>query len=154
MQDAEYMKIALEQAKIAVGFDEVPVGAIIVKDNKIIGYGANCKERNNCAVYHAEIVAITDACKAINNWYLDNCTMYVTLEPCPMCCGAILNSRIDRVVFGATDPKSGGVKSMYNLLNDDRLNHTCEVVGGVLEEECSQILTEFFKKKRAEKKQK
>lgn len=152
MQDTEYMQIALERAKLAAEFDEVPVGAIIVKDNKIIGYGENRKERENCAVYHAEIVAITEACKVTNNWYLDNCTMYVTLEPCPMCCGAILNSRIDRVVFGATDPKSGGIVSMYNLLNDERLNHTCKVTGGVLEEECSKILTDFFKKKRQDKK--
>lgn len=152
MQDKDFMLIALEQAKIAAEFDEVPVGAVIVKDGKVIAKAANRKERENCAVYHAEIVAITEACKKIDNWYLDGTTLYVTLEPCPMCCGAILNSRIDRVVFGATDPKSGGVKSMYNLLNDKRLNHTCEVKGGVLEEECATILSDFFKKKRASKK--
>ncbi|MDE6967488.1 MAG: tRNA adenosine(34) deaminase TadA [Clostridia bacterium] len=153
MQDIEYMQIALAQAKSAQTFDEVPVGAIIVKYDKIIAYGENRKERENCAIYHAEIVAIREACKVLNNWYLDGCTMYVTLEPCPMCCGAIVNSRIDRLVYGASDPKSGAVKSLYNLLNDSRLNHNVEVVSGVLERECGEILTEFFKKKREIKKQ-
>lgn len=153
MQDIEYMQIALAQAKSAQTFDEVPVGAIIVKNDKIIAYGENRKERENCAIYHAEIVAIREACKVLNNWYLDGCTMYVTLEPCPMCCGAIVNSRIDRLVYGASDPKSGAVKSLYNLLNDSRLNHNVEVVSGVLERECGEILTEFFKKKREIKKQ-
>lgn len=152
MQDKDFMYIALEQAKIAASFDEVPVGAVIVKDGKVIAKGENRKERENCAVYHAEVVAITEACKKLDNWYLDGTTMYVTLEPCPMCCGAILNSRIDRVVFGATDPKSGGVQSMYSLLNDNRLNHTCQIEGGVLAEECAALLSDFFKKKRADKK--
>ncbi len=152
MQDIDYMKIALQQAKIAESYDEVPVGAVIVKDGKIIALGNNYKERENCAVFHAEIMAIINACKKLNNWYLDGCSLYVTLEPCPMCCGAIINSRIDRVVFGAKDEKSGGVVSLYNLLNDNRLNHIVEVEGGVLEEECSSILTNFFKNKRKEKK--
>lgn len=151
-QDEKFMRLALEQAIDAKIFDEVPVGAVIVRDGKVIACANNRKERENCAVYHAEIVAIIEACKKLDNWYLDGCTMYVTLEPCPMCCGAILNSRIDRVVFGATDQKSGGVKSLFNLLNDTRLNHICEVESGVLEEECSKILTEFFKQKREEKK--
>lgn len=153
MQDEEYMQLALRQAELAASFDEVPVGAVIVRNDQVIAIGTNAKERENCAIYHAEIVAIREACKKLDNWYLDGCTLYVTLEPCPMCCGAIVNSRIDRVVYGATDPKSGAVKSLYNLLTDTRLNHTAEVKGGVLEKECSAILSEFFKKKREAKKQ-
>lgn len=152
MQDKDYMQLALERAKLAATFDEVPIGAVIVKNGEVIAYGENRKERENCAVYHAEIVAITEACKKLNNWYLDDCTLYVTLEPCPMCCGAILNSRIDRVVYGATDAKSGGVTSLYNLLDDKKYNHICRIEGGVLEEECSAILSQFFKKKREQKK--
>lgn len=152
MTDADFMKLALEQAKNAQEFDEVPVGAVIVKDGEVIAVGNNFKERNNCAVYHAEIVAIMNACKKLNNWYLDGCTMYVTLEPCPMCCGAILNSRIDKLVYGASDKKSGAVDSLYQLLNDDRLNHKVQVVQGVLKEECGQILTNYFAKKREIKK--
>lgn len=153
MQDKDFMRLALDRAKQAAQFDEVPIGAVIVKDDQVIAYGENKKERENCAVYHAEIVAIMQACKKLNNWYLDGCTMYVTLEPCPMCCGALLNSRLDRLVYGASDLKSGGVQSLYNLLNDNRLNHTLQVQGGVLAEECGALLSEFFKKKREEKKQ-
>lgn len=152
MHDNDFMRLAIDRAKQAIQFDEVPIGAVIVKDGQVIAFGENQKERGNCAVYHAEIVAIIRACEKLNNWYLDGCTLYVTLEPCPMCCGAIINSRIDRVVYGASDPKSGGVKSLYNLLNDSRLNHTCEVVSGVLSEECGQLLSNFFKVKRMEKK--
>ena len=152
MQDEYFMQKAIEQAKSALAYDEVPIGAVIVKDDEIIAVGNNFKERENCAVYHAEVVAIINACKKLNNWYLDGCTLYVTLEPCPMCCGAIINSRIDRVVYGAKDLKSGAVVSLYNLLNDSKLNHQVQVTGGVLEAECSSILTDFFKKKREDKK--
>ena len=152
MQDEYFMQKAIEQAKSALAYDEVPIGAVIVKDDEIIAVGNNFKERENCAVYHAEVVAIINACKKLNNWYLDGCTLYVTLEPCPMCCGAIVNSRIDRVVYGAKDLKSGAVVSLYNLLNDSKLNHQVQVTGGVLEAECSSILTDFFKKKREDKK--
>ncbi len=152
MQDEYFMQKAIEQAKSALAYDEVPIGAVIVKDGEIIAVGNNFKERENCAVYHAEVVAIINACKKLNNWYLDGCTLYVTLEPCPMCCGAIVNSRIDRVVYGAKDLKSGAVVSLYNLLNDSKLNHQVQVTGRVLEAECSSILTDFFKKKREDKK--
>ena len=152
MQDEYFMQKAIEQAKSALAYDEVPIGAVIVKDDEIIAVGNNFKERENCAVYHAEVVAIINACKKLNNWYLDGCTLYVTLEPCPMCCGAIVNSRIDRVVYGAKDLKSGAVVSLYNLLNDSKLNHQVQVTGGDLEAECSSILTDFFKKKREDKK--
>jgi len=143
MQDEYFMQKAIEQAKSALAYDEVPIGAVIVKDDEIIAAGNNFKER---------VVAIINACKKLNNWYLDGCTLYVTLEPCPMCCGAIVNSRIDRVVYGAKDLKSGAVVSLYNLLNDSKLNHQVQVTGGVLEAECSSILTDFFKKKREDKK--
>ena len=152
MQDEYFMQKAIEQAKSALAYDEVPIGAVIVKDDEIIAVGNNFKERENCAVYHAEVLASINACKKLNNWYLDGCTLYVTLEPCPMCCGAIVNSRIDRVVYGAKDLKSGAVVSLYNLLNDSKLNHQVQVTGGVLEAECSSILTDFFKKKREDKK--
>lgn len=154
MQDKDFMLKAIEQAKIAQSFDEVPIGAVIVKDGQIIACGHNYKERENCAVFHAEIMAIINACKKLNNWYLDGCTLYVTLEPCPMCSGAIINSRIDRVVYGAKDPKSGAVESLYNLLQDKRLNHQVQCLGGVLEEECASLLSNFFKRKREEKKSK
>ena len=154
MQDKDFMLKAIEQAEIAQSFDEVPIGAVIVKDGKIIASGHNYKERENCAVFHAEIVAIINACKKLNNWYLDGCTLYVTLEPCPMCCGAIVNSRIYRVVYGAKDPKSGAVESLYNLLQDNRLNHQVQCLGGVLEENCANLISDFFKRKREEKKEK
>lgn len=152
MRDDEFMLLALEQAKIAESFDEVPVGVIITRGDEIVADGCNFKERKNCAVYHAEIVAIMNACEKLNNWYLDGCTMYVTLEPCPMCCGAIINSRLDRVVYGAKDPKSGGVESLYNILSDKRLNHTTQITAGVMEKECGEILTNYFRKKRELKK--
>lgn len=152
MKDDDFMLLALEQAKIAESFDEVPVGVIITRGDEIIADGCNFKERKNCAVYHAEIVAIMNACEKLNNWYLEGCTMYVTLEPCPMCCGAIINSRLDRVVYGAKDLKSGGVESLYNILTDKRLNHTTKITAGVMGKECGEILTNYFKKKRKEKK--
>lgn len=150
--DEKYMRMAIEQAELAKEYDEVPVGAVIVKDGEVIAVGGNRKERENCAVYHAEIVAITEACRVLDNWYLDGCDMYVTLEPCPMCCGAIINSRIDNLYYGATDPKSGCVKSMYELLTDKRFNHTVKVKGGILEKECGSLLTNYFKSKREKKK--
>lgn len=147
-----FMRLAIEQAKLGASMDEVPVGAVIIKDGHVIAASHNAKEQQNCAVYHAEICCIMEACGKLDNWYLDGCEMYVTLEPCPMCCGAILNSRIDRLYYGASDPKSGCVHSVYHLLNDKRFNHQVEVVGGVLEKECGGLLTEYFSQKRAEKK--
>lgn len=150
--DEYYMMLALEQAKLAAQFDEVPVGAVIVKDGEVIASAANMKERQNCAIYHAEMVAIEEASRRLDNWYLDGCTLFVTLEPCVMCCGGIINSRIDRVVYGASDEKSGGISSVYSILSDGKLNHKPSVTGGVLEQQCSSILTEFFKRKRETKK--
>lgn len=150
--DEVYMKAAIAEAKKAALRDEVPVGAVIVKDGKIVARAHNLKEQKNCANFHAETVAIERACKKLGNWYLEGCELYVTLEPCPMCCGAVINARVERVCFGAYDPKAGAVVSLYTLLSDPRLNHTAEVKGGVLETECAALLADFFKRKREEKK--
>lgn len=146
-----FMKKAISLAKKAGERDEVPVGAVIVKDGKIIATGYNKKEGKNCAVYHAEIVAIQKACKKIGNWYLDGCEMYVTMEPCPMCAGALINSRLDRLYFGAYDLKAGCCGSIMNLPEDKRFNHNLVVEGGVLQEQCASLLTSFFKQKRKNK---
>ena len=144
----KYMLLALEQAKLAFKADEVPVGACIVKNNEVIALGHNLKESGQNALHHAEIIAINDACKALNSWRLTDCEIYVTLEPCPMCAGAIIQSRISRVIFGAFDPKAGCIETLYSLTSDKRFNHTCEAVGGVLEDKCSALLTNYFKIKR------
>lgn len=149
MKDENYfMKKAIVLAKKAAEADEVPVGAVIVKDGKIIARGVNKKERKNCALFHAEIVAIEKACRKLGNWYLDGCEMYVTLEPCPMCAGALVNSRLDKLVFGAYDPKSGCCGSVMNIADDERFNHRLQVKGGVMQQECASLLSEFFAAKR------
>lgn len=142
------MQEALKLAEIARKKDEVPVGAIIVKDGKIIAKGYNKRERKQNALLHAEIVAINKACKKLKSFRLIDCELYVTLEPCPMCAGAIINSRIGKVYFGAYDQKRGCAGSIYNLLSDPRFNHNPEVTGGIIEEECAKILTTFFETKR------
>lgn len=146
--DDHFMRLALQQAQQAQIEDEVPVGAIILNQDRIIAAAYNQREQLHDPTAHAEMIAITQAAEAIGDWRLEHCTMYVTLEPCPMCAGAIIQSRIPRVVFGATDPKAGAVTSLYSLLNDSRLNHTVQVTGGVLAEDCGRILTEFFRSKR------
>lgn len=153
MEHEDYMKIAISEAlNGAVENDEVPVGAVVVKGDKIIARAHNLKETRNCAVFHAEIVAITKACEVVGNWYLDECTMYVTLEPCPMCTGAMINSRIKELYYGASDPKSGACGSVMALHKDKRFNCNFEATGGILQEECAEILSEFFKQKRLNKK--
>lgn len=150
MKDKEYfMRKALAAAKRAAKRDEVPVGAVIVRNGDIIAVAGNRKERENCAVFHAEIVALRKACKKLGNWYLDGCEMYVTLEPCPMCAGALINSRLDKLYFGAYDPKAGCCGSLYDLVGDKRFNHTLEAEGGILKEECATVLGDYFRKKRA-----
>lgn len=144
-----FMMKALEQAMQAKDLDEVPVGAILVHGQQVIGAAHNLCRQLRDATAHAEMLAITQASEAVGDWRLEDCTLYVTLEPCPMCSGAILQSRIPRVVFGASDPKGGAVVSMFQMLSDPRLNHTCELVEGVLKEPCGQILTDFFRTKRA-----
>ena len=148
----KYMRMALGCAKKGGEYDEVPVGAVIVKDGKVIARSHNLKEKKSCSVYHAEIVAIEKACKAIGDWHLNECDIFVTLEPCAMCAGALINSRIRGVYFGAYDPKAGCVGSLYNLLQDERFNHRPYAEGGILQDECGRVLSEYFKNKRQQKK--
>ena len=148
LMDDHYMRLALQQAQQAQAEDEVPVGAIILHQDRIIAAAYNQREQLHDPTAHAEMIAITQAAEAIGDWRLEHCTMYVTLEPCPMCAGAILQSRIPRLIYGATDPKGGAVNSLYSLLTDSRLNHTVQVTGGILAEECGSILTHFFRNKR------
>ena len=147
----DWMKKALELAQRAAEHDEVPVGAIVVRGDKIIGEGYNRRESLKKPTAHAEILAIEDAADYLESWRLNGCTLYVTLEPCPMCAGAILNARIDQVVYGASDPKAGAVGSLFQLLGDQRLNHRCDVLSGVLAEESSQLLKTFFEGLREKK---
>ena len=144
----EFMRMAIEEAKRALLLKEVPVGAIIVKDGIVIARGYNLRETLKASTAHAEIIAINKACTRLNGWRLFGCEMYVTLEPCPMCAGALVNSRIDKIIYGARDLKRGACGSIYNIANDGRLNHTLEIDGGVLEEECKELLQDFFISKR------
>ena len=147
--DAHWMARALEMAQGAAIADEVPVGAVVVREHTAIAAAANQRETLLDPTAHAEMIAITQAAAALEDWRLEQTTLYVTLEPCVMCAGAILQARIPRVVFGAWDPKAGAVTSLYRLLEDRRMNHRCEVTGGVMAERCGQILTDFFASKRA-----
>ena len=151
--DRHFMRLAIEEARKAESLGEVPIGAIIVKDREVIARAHNLRETSQNAVTHAELSAIQDACKEIGSWRLEETTLYVTLEPCPMCSGAILQSRVPRVVYGARDPKGGCVDSLYRLLNDPRFNHECEVTEGVLADECGDMLTSFFRSLRERKKE-
>jgi tRNA(adenine34) deaminase len=145
-----FMKVAIEQAKIAEENGDVPIGAVIVHNNTIIAKAYNQREQLKDPTAHAEIIALTQAAAYLENWHLNGCTIYVTLEPCPMCAGALVLSRMDRLVYGCDDPKTGAVKSLYNIVQDGRLNHRLEVTSGVLADECSQQLQEFFKRRRTE----
>ncbi len=149
--DIYFMKRALSKAKKAAKYGEVPIGAVIVKDGEVIASGRNMREKKNNALHHAEIIAIDRACKKTGAWRLTECTLYVTMEPCPMCAGAIVNSRIKRVVFGCYDKKAGALGTVFNL-HDYPLNHKYEVEGGVLEKECALILSDFFSELRKKKK--
>jgi tRNA(adenine34) deaminase len=142
------MEMALQEAEQALAEDEVPVGAVIVHQDRVIAAAHNQREQLRDPTAHAEMIAITQAAQALGSWRLDGCILYATLEPCPMCAGAILQARIPTVVYGASDPKAGAVQSLYHLLDDPRLNHRCLVVPGVLAEPCGQILTRFFQKQR------
>lgn len=144
----KYMRFALKEAQKAALIDEVPVGCIIVLNDKIIAKAHNKKETTNDPCGHAEIIAIRKACKKINNWRLENCEMYVTIEPCIMCSGAIIQSRIKKVFYGAKDNKGGGLGTSINVLEAKNINHVPEVYGGILLEECSKIISEYFKTKR------
>lgn len=151
--DQRWMKRALSLAERAAEAGEVPVGAILVgPDGQAVAKAYNLKESLPSPIGHAEILSLHRAAKRRNQWRLDDCTLYVTLEPCLMCAGAILQARVGRVVYGARDPKGGAVDSLFKTLSDSRLNHTCETIAGVLEEECAAVLTKFFKNRRAEAK--
>lgn len=146
--DEFFMKEALNEAYKAFEINEVPIGAIIVRNNEIVGRGFNKKEIIKDATLHAEIIAIKDACTNLGGWRLPDCTMYVTIEPCIMCAGALINARVDRLVIGAKDLKTGAFGSIINIANIKELNHKIDVEFGILEEECSNIMKDFFKKLR------
>lgn len=151
MTDDDYMKLAIAQAEQAAQAGEVPVGALVVKDGEIIGRGFNTPITLHDPSAHAEMVALREAAKALGNYRLVDCTLYVTLEPCVMCCGAIQHARISRLVFGAADPKTGACGSVVNLMDEVKLNHHCAVTRGVLAAECGAILSNFFAARRKQK---
>jgi tRNA(adenine34) deaminase len=146
-----FMRQALTEAARALTQDEVPVGAIIVAGDRVVAAAHNQREQLRDPTAHAEMIAITQAAEAIGGWRLEDCTLYVTLEPCPMCAGAIVQARMPLVVYGALDPKAGAVASLFRLLDDARLNHRCQTIGGVLDVECGEILSRFFREKRRKK---
>ena len=150
--DKQFMKVAIEQAGIAEENGDVPIGAVIVHKDQVIGRAYNQRVQLNDPTAHAEIIALTQAAAFLESWRLEGCTMYVTLEPCPMCAGALVLSRMDRLVYGCDDPKAGACKSLYNIVQDERLNHRLEVTSGVLEEDCSELLQGFFARRRRENK--
>jgi tRNA(adenine34) deaminase len=152
MQDEDFMREAIKEANKAEELNEVPIGAVIVIAGKVVARAHNLRENEQNAIAHAELLAIDQACKELRSWRLEDATLYVTLEPCPMCAGAIMLSRVKRVVYGAVDPKGGCAGTLMNLLEDERFNHQSEVIGGVLEKECGQILSDFFRKIRERKK--
>lgn len=152
--DEEYMRVAIQEAGKAAALGEVPIGAIIVRDGMIIGKGYNRREIDRDPLAHAELLAIKEASATLGGWRLLNCTLYVTLEPCPMCSGAIVQARIPRVVFGTHDPKAGCAGTLMNLLQEPRFNHMVEVESGVCEEECAGLLKSFFRQLRESKKKK
>lgn len=145
-----WMEAALREAEQAFAEGEVPVGAVVVKDDRIVGRGHNRVEQLKDPTAHAEMLAITAACATLDTKYLRGCTLYVTLEPCPMCAGAIVWARLDRVVFGAFDEKAGAASTLYNILQDPRLNHRVEVISGVEAERAAALLQRFFRERRAE----
>ncbi len=148
MNDEKYMLEAIIEAKKAAELGEVPIGAVVVYNDKIISRGFNKKESSKIATEHAEIVAINSACKKIGDWRLSNCTIYVTVEPCLMCCGAILQSRIKRLVYGVNNTKFGYVESIAKTLDSSKNNHKVEITSGILEKECKELIQQFFIQKR------
>jgi tRNA(adenine34) deaminase len=143
-----WMREAIVEARKAEAITEVPIGAVIVYEGQIIGRGHNLRETSLDPTAHAEMIAIREASMRLEAWRLSGCTLYVTLEPCPMCAGAIVQSRIDRVVYGTADPKAGCAGTLMNLLQEERFNHRTEIVEGVLQEECARLLTDFFRRLR------
>ncbi len=152
-EDQRFMRAAIDAAEIAEENGDVPIGAVIVYENCIIARAYNQREQLADPTAHAEIIALTQAAASLENWRLHGCTIYVTLEPCPMCAGALVLARLDRLVFGCEDPKTGACGSLYNIVEDQRLNHRLNVTSGVLAEECSEQLQGFFQKKRIQNNQ-
>ena len=150
-EEEKFMKEAIRQAKKAEALNEVPIGCVIVHQGKIIGRGYNRRMTDHSVLAHAEIIAIKKACKKIGDWRLEDCTIYITLEPCPMCAGAIVQARIPRAVIGSMNPKAGCAGSVMNLLDEPGFNHQVELISGVLEEACSQMLKSSFKELRKRK---
>lgn len=146
--DIYFMRLALEEAGLAFSEGEVPIGAVLVLNNEIVARAHNKRESLNDPAAHAEVIALREGARIADSWRLTEATLYATKEPCVMCAGAMVNARLGRLVYGCDDPKGGAVKSLYNILSDIRLNHQAEVVSGVLEEECSDILKRFFQEKR------
>ncbi len=151
--DEIFMKEALAEAKKAMDKGEIPVGAVVVLGGEVIGRGHNLREATGDPTAHAEMLALREAARAIGHWRLIGCTLYVTLEPCPMCAGAVINGRVDRVCFGAFDPKAGCCGTLYDLTGERKFNHHPDVAGGVLNDECAALLKEFFSKRRAAQKE-
>jgi len=151
-KDEKFMLCAIEEAQKAKEIGEVPIGAVIVHNDEVIAAGYNIRETSQSTLSHAELIAIRQANDAVGSWRLEDCTLYVTLEPCPMCAGAIVQSRIQRVVYGAVDPKAGCAGTLMNLLQEDRFNHQVDVTNGVMETTCSRLLTTFFRTLREQKK--
>lgn len=154
MNDEEYMQLAIEQAEQATEMGEIPIGAVLVYDGQVIAAAHNLRETNNDATAHAEMLVIREACAKLGRWRLSGCSLYVTVEPCPMCSGGIVNSRIDKVVYGCPDVKAGGAESIFNIITNPNLNHTATVRSGVCEEACAGVMKAFFKRRRAENKAK
>ena len=148
MMDETFMAEALAEARLAAAEGEVPIGAVLVADGRIAGRGRNARERLHDPTAHAEILALQEASRALGRWRLTGSTMYATLEPCPMCAGALVNARVDRLVYAVADPKAGAADTLFDLLRDPRLNHRVEVASGVLAEECGALLSGFFRQRR------
>lgn len=150
----EYMQLALAEARKAAAMDEIPIGAVLVHEGEVIARAHNMRETWQDGTAHAEIIVIQEGCKKLGRWRLSGCSLYVTVEPCPMCSGAIVNSRIDTVVYGCPDVKAGGAESIFNIITNPNLNHCAIVLSGVCEEDCAQVMKDFFKRRRAENKAK
>lgn len=154
LEHEQWMREAIAEARKAEALGEVPIGAVIVQGGAIIGRGYNLRETTLDSTAHAEMVAIREASKALNSWRLLDCTLYVTLEPCPMCAGAMVQSRVPRTVYGTPDPKAGCAGTLMNLLEEPRFNHRTEIISGILQEECAELLTSFFRQLRQKRQSK
>ncbi len=150
-KDEFYMGKALEEARLAAAVGEIPIGAVIIYQKKAIARAYNLRESLPCATAHAELLAIEKACRVLGRWRLTGCTLYVTVEPCPMCAGAIVNSRLDRVVYGCDDPKAGAVRSLFHIVDNPALNHRVCVTAGVRQDECAGLMKQFFRQRRTKK---